>query len=191
MRGFRRALTGAANAARNAIKDAQLRASGTAEHIQRFFTETAGHIVEQGRSALASLRSTFTRLVHGLQRFQWSQIPAAIINHIKKHPKTTLLQLICLLAIICPGIFAVPLLAILGFAVVGPVAGGLAATFQSVFGTPVAFSTLQSAAMGGAGMAVLLPVIQVFAAVVFVAAEVYKWQSKEGDNKNDKEKKAQ
>lgn len=42
-----------------------------------------------------------------------------------------------------------PLLASIGFSAVGPVAGSLAASFQSTFGATAGFSFLQSVAMGG------------------------------------------
>ena len=71
-----------------------------------------------------------------------------------------------------PALLYVPVLGALGFTPIGPVAGmlklsaaaahfadtragGLAAGFQAVYGTPCVSGVLQSAAMGGAGSTVL------------------------------------
>ena len=54
------------------------------------------------------------------------------------------------------------------------------ATFQSMYGTPIAFSTMQSAAMGGYGVGNVNGFVQGFAAAVGGITEAFRWLGKIG-----------
>ncbi|KAK8029632.1 hypothetical protein PG993_010923 [Apiospora rasikravindrae] len=71
-------------------------------------------------------------------------------------------------AVVAPTLM-VPALGAVGFSALGPVAGSLAATAQSAGAVGAVFSTLQSAAMGGAGMAAVSSVFTGVGAVVGAA----------------------
>lgn len=143
-------------------------------------------------------KQTFGHLVTGLQELEWDQLPPAVIKYIQDNPKTTAFQLACLLVVAMPSLVATPGLFALGFSPTGPMAGEshmasgikvtractvnnehnlgwLASAFQSMYGTVLGFSTLQSAAMGGWGVGYVYPVVQAGAAVVGGFAEIFKW----------------
>ncbi|GAB7342936.1 hypothetical protein MBLNU457_g1044t1 [Dothideomycetes sp. NU457] len=65
-----------------------------------------------------------------------------------------------------PFLFAA--LPLLGFGAQGPILGGLAAYFQAAFGTNFIFAMLQSAAMGGWGVAYLAAIQNMIAAGVAI-----------------------
>ncbi|KAF2163107.1 hypothetical protein M409DRAFT_26553 [Zasmidium cellare ATCC 36951] len=163
-----------------AIKDAEAKAKEVAEHTRQFLEKAAGGVAEQASGAFDEMKNAVGNLVEGLQDFQWDQIPAAIIDYIKENPKTTTLQLVCLLVAVSPSLVATPTLFALGFGIEGPITGWLAASFQSAFGTPLAFSTLQRAAMGGWGVGAVDGIVQASAASVAGVAEVSEWQDKDG-----------
>ncbi|KAK4550772.1 hypothetical protein LTR36_000351 [Oleoguttula mirabilis] len=53
-------------------------------------------------------------------------------------------------ALAIPAVIAAPVYGLMGFGPLGPVAGGLAAGFQAMWGAPAIFGFFQGAAMGGA-----------------------------------------
>ncbi|KAF2158777.1 hypothetical protein M409DRAFT_61365 [Zasmidium cellare ATCC 36951] len=135
-------------------------------------------MTDQGRATFEAAKAMFGHMAIGLNDLEWRQLPSAVTEHLKMNPGTTTLQLSCLLVIVIPGVMATPALLGLGFGSGGPMAGWLAAAFQSMYGTPLAFSTLQSAAMGGWGVAIVNSIIQASATVVGIVTEVLRWKSK-------------
>jgi hypothetical protein len=67
--------------------------------------------------------------------------------------------------------------------------GGLAAGFQSLFGTPWLFRVLQSAAMGGWGAALVQGIVRAFSAggLVLELVEKILGRDGEGPGENDEE----
>ncbi|KAI1261478.1 hypothetical protein F5Y18DRAFT_198848 [Xylariaceae sp. FL1019] len=92
---------------------------------------------------------------------------------VKANPRTTATVATGAVFAAAPMAVAAPVLGVLGFGAAGPVAGGIAAGVQAGVGNVVApsvFATLQSAAMGGYGAAVVGGVVQAAGGVVAGAA---------------------
>jgi hypothetical protein len=120
--------------------------------------------------------STFPKL----RELKWEDVPKGVKEYMKAHPYLTSFQILMLLITCIPGLVAAPVLGAMGFSSLGPVAGkqstvlspdptstyadkeagGSAAAFQSANGATAAFSALQSAAMGGYGVAIVNGVVQ-------------------------------
>ncbi|KAI6311311.1 hypothetical protein MCOR34_006072 [Pyricularia oryzae] len=72
-----------------------------------------------------------------------------------------------------PALIALPALSLIGFGASGPIAGSIAAAVQSGIGSVVApslFATLQSAAMGGYGVAAVFGTVQAAGGVITAAS---------------------
>ncbi|KAF4311333.1 hypothetical protein GTA08_BOTSDO13076 [Botryosphaeria dothidea] len=86
------------------------------------------------------------------------QMAANAVHWIEQHPYKMALCAVNTAVVLVPAIVTAPVLGFLGFTVLGPAAGSIAAILQS-FLSPIAagsaFATLQSAAMGGYGVAVV------------------------------------
>ncbi|KAK7540595.1 uncharacterized protein J3D65DRAFT_600717 [Phyllosticta citribraziliensis] len=93
----------------------------------------------------------------------------ATLAWIKAHPYLTALLVACgVVAVVVPLAYG-SVLGAAGFAAVGPVAGSWAAGTQAAIGSVAAgsvFAVLQSAAMGGYGVALFVAVVPALAAVV-------------------------
>ncbi|KAI9657395.1 MAG: hypothetical protein M1821_003077 [Bathelium mastoideum] len=91
-------------------------------------------------------------------KVQMKDVPYQVLDWIRNNPGTAGLYAANGAIIICPALITGPTLGLLGFSAAGPAGGTAAAWIQSVIG-PVAargiFATLQSAAMGGYGAAVV------------------------------------
>ena len=100
---------------------------------------------------------------------------SAAASFVKESPGTAACTVIAaggLAVVAAPAIVTGPLLAFAGFTPLGPAAGSLAAMIQGGLGNLVAgsaFATLQSAAMGGYGAAVVAGAAQGAGAVVAAA----------------------
>ncbi|KAK4495391.1 hypothetical protein PRZ48_013722 [Zasmidium cellare] len=123
---------------------------------------------KDARKLFEEAKSRFSKVFPGLEDVEWDQLPSTFIEYVKQHPAKSTLHLTLLLATTFPGAIAVPAYYFLGFSPIGPVAGSLAAAFQSMFGTPLSFSVLQSAAMGGYGVPIVNGIIRASAAAVKV-----------------------
>ncbi|KAK0939584.1 hypothetical protein LTR29_008833 [Friedmanniomyces endolithicus] len=104
---------------------------------------------EAARKAFEFAQQAFGHLVSGLRDIKWDELPVHIKEHIKKNPKMSAFQIAMIVMAVVPGLVVAPVLGLLGFGSLGPVAGSAAAAFQSVNGATAGFSILQSAAMGG------------------------------------------
>ncbi|EMR87764.1 hypothetical protein BcDW1_3554 [Botrytis cinerea BcDW1] len=85
-----------------------------------------------------------------------------VVQFIYNHPLLIALGLLSIIVIIWPGIVTAPFLALLGFMVLGPVAGSIASLTQSIFGNVAAgsvFAALQSAGMAGYGLVIINGVV--------------------------------
>ncbi|KAI0147425.1 hypothetical protein GGR57DRAFT_250664 [Xylariaceae sp. FL1272] len=88
---------------------------------------------------------------------------------VKANPRTTAAVTTGAVLAAAPMAVAAPVLGALGFGAAGPAAGGIAAGIQAGVGNVVApslFATLQSAAMGGYGAAVVGGAVQAAGGVV-------------------------
>ncbi|KAK0257770.1 hypothetical protein LTR91_000665 [Friedmanniomyces endolithicus] len=91
--------------------------------------------------------------------------------HVKKHPweyARRAFQMVMILLAVGSGLVVTSVLGLLGFSSIGPVAGSTAAAFQSLHGATAGFSLLQSAAMGGTAVFVII-MATLFAGAVVVA----------------------
>ncbi|KAF2769474.1 hypothetical protein EJ03DRAFT_351213 [Teratosphaeria nubilosa] len=102
-------------------------------------------------------------------------------NYCRRNARQLAIQAGAMTVAILPAIVAGPALAAMGFGAAGPVAGMLAPAWQSVFGTGALFSTLQSAAMGGYGVAAANAVVTSGALGAAAAAEVAKKPKKDDE----------
>jgi len=62
-------------------------------------------------------------LIEGLGSIKWAELLAHVIEHVKNNPVKTAFLVAPALVSFAPGFVAGPILAMLGFAVKGPVAG--------------------------------------------------------------------
>ncbi|OBT67307.1 hypothetical protein VE03_02749 [Pseudogymnoascus sp. 23342-1-I1] len=111
-------------------------------------------------------------------RFDITTVPSVVLDWIAAHPGQTALLVVNGVLIFTPAALTGPLLASLGFGASGPLAGSAAASLQSMLGSVGArgvFAYLQSAAMGGYGVAAVNGVAQVFGAVSGGAVSVYSY----------------
>ncbi|KAH0027933.1 hypothetical protein KCU78_g3806, partial [Aureobasidium melanogenum] len=99
---------------------------------------------------------------------------------IADNPRQSTSVLVTALLTVCPALLTGPLLTLLGFGGLGP-AAGLAAGFQSLFGTPWIFRVLQSAAMGGWGSALIQGLVRAFSAGGLVLEVVQKILGRDGE----------
>ncbi len=104
---------------------------------------------------------------------QPAQIASAATAHAQEHPYLTVAQLLGA-AVGTGATLANPVLGVAGFSAAGPVAGTLAAGWQSTLGGTVAagsaFAWCQSAAMGGAAAAKALTAIGIAGGGISAAA---------------------
>ncbi|KAG9943029.1 hypothetical protein KCU85_g8985, partial [Aureobasidium melanogenum] len=110
-----------------------------------------------------------------------ARLRAAIANN----PRQSTSVFVTALLAVCPALLTGPLLTLLGFSGLAPAAGGLAAGFQSLFGTPWIFRVLQSAAMGGWGAALVQGIIRAFSAGGLVLEVVQKILGRGGEGSGD------
>ncbi|KAF7947652.1 hypothetical protein EAE96_008732 [Botrytis aclada] len=127
------------------------------------------------RPTLQAIVSTINRLYHLHVRPLTSRYEQFISDHILP---TALGLLIILMAIIAiwPSIVTAPLLALLGFEILGPVAGSMASLTQAISGNVVVgsgFAVLQSAGMAGFGLAVINSVVGRIATGVLAVVMVH------------------
>ncbi|PHH88389.1 hypothetical protein CDD83_7605 [Cordyceps sp. RAO-2017] len=102
---------------------------------------------------------------------------ADIVRFFKRHACTVLAMIPGILVVLAPAIVATPVLGILGFTTTGISAGSTAAALQSSLGSvtaPCLFSTLQSAAMGGYGVAAVNGFVQGVGAMVATGTAIVK-----------------
>ncbi len=142
---------------------------------------------EAAKKAFGFAPQAFGHLVSGLREIKWDE---HIKGHIKKNPKMSAFQIVMIVMAVVQGLVIAPVLGLLGFGSLGPVAGelsmslpssaslltersgGAAAAFQSANGATAGFSILQSAAMGGT--AVFGNVVTGVCAGVGVVTEFFK-----------------
>jgi len=105
-------------------------------------------------------------------------VPSVVLKWITAHPGQSALVVANGVLLFTPAALTGPLLATMGFGASGPVAGSVAAWLQSVLG-PIgagsAFAYLQSAAMGGYGVAVVNGITQACAAISGTAVAAAGW----------------
>ncbi|KAK0346170.1 hypothetical protein LTR91_016767 [Friedmanniomyces endolithicus] len=80
-------------------------------------------------------------------------------THVQKHPwecACIAFQVAMIILAAGAGLVVTTALGLLGFSSIGPVAGSAAAAFQSLNGATAGFSLLQSAAMGGTAVFVII-----------------------------------
>lgn len=75
------------------------------------------------KDILEEAKKFFGDKIEGLKNLKWEDIPAPVRNHIEQHPYLTPAQLILLLLTLVPGLIVAPVLGVLGFSSIGPVAG--------------------------------------------------------------------
>lgn len=73
--------------------------------------------------AFESTQALYGRAVQGLRDLRWQDVPQPVRAFIEEHPALSAVQLLMLLVLTCPGLVATPLLGMVGFSSVGPVAG--------------------------------------------------------------------
>ncbi|RDW70986.1 hypothetical protein BP6252_07549 [Coleophoma cylindrospora] len=112
------------------------------------------------------------------QTFQFgiTNIPTAVQNWITTNPGQTALLVSNGILFFTPAALTGPLLATMGFGASGPLAGSVAASLQSMLGNVGAhsvFAYLQSAAMGGYGVASVNGIVQACAIISEGAVAAY------------------
>ncbi|KAK4495392.1 hypothetical protein PRZ48_013723 [Zasmidium cellare] len=141
---------------------------------------------EQAIALCETVKDNFGDLIAGLNDIQCDALPSHLMEYLKDNPGTTAMELALLLVTFLPGVIATPALLALGFGPLGPMAdqrlGWLAATVQSIVGTPLPFRVLQSAAIGGWALAVVNWVIQGAIVVSGGVMEMLTWR---GGNKTE------
>ncbi|KAF2769476.1 hypothetical protein EJ03DRAFT_351216 [Teratosphaeria nubilosa] len=141
------------------VDDQQQHADGNDTASPTKHHDIGKDIEETAKNAIENFKNTFGNAVVGLQHIKWEELPEHAKDYIKNNPKMTAFQILSLLLCLIPGLIVTPLLGIMGFSGIGPVAGTAAAGLQSSFGTPLVFRAFQSAAMGGWGAAAAAGVV--------------------------------
>jgi len=80
---------------------------------------------EAARKAFEFAQQAFGHLVSGLRDIKWDELPVHIKEHIKKNPKMSAFQIAMIVMAVVPGLVVAPVLGLLGFGSLGPVAGKL------------------------------------------------------------------
>lgn len=75
------------------------------------------------QAAFDAAKAFYSKFVRGLQDLRWEDVPEPVRRYIREHPGLTLLQVVMLLILTCPGLVATPMLGIMGFGAIGPTAG--------------------------------------------------------------------
>ncbi|RDW83501.1 hypothetical protein BP5796_04992 [Coleophoma crateriformis] len=127
--------------------------------------------------SLQFLHQTTSGIVQS-QTFQFgiTSVPTAIQGWITTNPRQTALLISSGILNVTPATLTSPLLATMGFGASGPIAGSVAASLQSMVGNVGAHSTfayLQSAAMGGYGVATVNGIVQACAMISTAAVTAY------------------
>lgn len=79
--------------------------------------------MESGKEAFEAAKANLGNTVTGLKNLMWDKLPESARNYLSAHPNLTAFQVISMLVILCPGLVVMPVLGLLGFSSIGPVAG--------------------------------------------------------------------
>ncbi|KAF2799546.1 hypothetical protein K505DRAFT_194608, partial [Melanomma pulvis-pyrius CBS 109.77] len=96
--------------------------------------------------------------IERLKNIDVKEISKALVAWCKANPKTLTIIIVAIVVSILFGALAPMMLSGIGFSAAGPVAGTIAAGWQASIGSVAAgsfFAILQSAAMGGFGVAIV------------------------------------
>ncbi|KAG9228065.1 hypothetical protein BJ875DRAFT_270963 [Amylocarpus encephaloides] len=111
-------------------------------------------------------------------RVSITNVPAVVHRWIAANPGQSALLIANGILIFTPAALTGPLLATMGFGASGPIAGSVAAWLQSILGNVGArsvFAYLQSAAMGGYGVAAVNGIVQALGMISGAAVTAYNW----------------
>ncbi|KAF7925730.1 uncharacterized protein EAE98_006955 [Botrytis deweyae] len=114
--------------------------------------------------------------INRLYRTHVRPLASRFVQFICEHRVPIALGLLSILVIIWPGIFTAPLLALLGFVTLGPVAGSIASLTQAILGNVTAggiFALFQSAGMAGFGLVIINGIVVGIAALVLAMVIIY------------------
>jgi len=78
---------------------------------------------QAAHAAFEKAKQLFGHAVQGLKNVKWEELPDHVKEHIKNNRKMTAFQVATFLVSIIPGLVAGPVLGIMGFSKLGPVAG--------------------------------------------------------------------
>ncbi|KAF5872424.1 uncharacterized protein Bfra_005783 [Botrytis fragariae] len=114
--------------------------------------------------------------INRLYRIHVRPLTSRYVQFIYEHRLPIALGLLSIIVIIWPDIVTAPLLALLGFMILGPVAGSIASLAQAILGKIAAgsvFAVLQSAGMAGFGLVLINGIVVGIAASVLVMVIIH------------------
>ncbi|GME33933.1 hypothetical protein C8Q76DRAFT_797531 [Neofusicoccum parvum] len=141
-------------------------------HLRTSLASLQGHFTTARQTAAAvKWQDLPSDLRSQLSAVQWASLPQQtrdrVAEHIKAHPyQTAAYATAAGIVLAPPGVVAAPVVAagnLVGFTVTGPAAGSIAAAVQPWFAPIVAgggFATVQSAGMGGYGVATVAAAVK-------------------------------
>ncbi|KAH6651641.1 hypothetical protein BKA67DRAFT_571453, partial [Truncatella angustata] len=113
-------------------------------------------VVDFHLAAGKGVENTFHNVSTLVKETDWAELGRNATETVKNNPKTVLVPVGVVGGAVTGGLLMGPVLCAVGFSSIGPVAGSVAAGVQSAGAAGALFSTLQSAAMGGYGLAGVL-----------------------------------